>query len=256
MKYKGYWLLIFVFALVISLLLGLAPYALYHLGFINPTDQNIIKVVAPVGGMFGPASAFFSSFALIAVIISIQQQREALRIQAEELELTRKELELTRKEIGESTEAQREMATHQKNAISLEVIMPFMNEISSSEMRNAIITLSKFGKKDNFDEIYFELLQKNKADQLQSGELEEFELIDNSRRKFVGLFHKMQRLSATGVVDNEIVRVVLGPDSCWLLLNIVEPLDAKIRPNYSTTSFDFARDLYIPEIIESAGKHD
>jgi len=249
MKYKGYWILIFVFALLISLLLGLAPYALYHLGFINPVDQNVIKVVAPVGGMFGPASAFFSGFALIAVIISIQQQREALRIQAEELELTRKE-------IGESTEAQQAMATHQKNAISLEVIMPFMNEISSSEMRNAIITLSKFGKKDNFDEIYIELLQKNKADQLQSEELAEFELIDNSRRKFVGLFHKMQRLSATGVVDNEIVRVVLGPDSCWILLNIVEPLDAKIRPNYSTLSFDFARNLYTAEVIESEGKHD
>lgn len=249
MKYKGYWILVFIFALLISLLLGLAPYALYHLGFISPEEQSVIKVVEPVGGMFGPASAFFSGFALIAVIISIQQQREALRIQAEELELTRKE-------IGESTEAQQEMAKHQKNAISLEVIMPFMNEISSSEMRTAIITLSKFGKKENFAEIYFELLQKNKADLLKGPELEEFELIDGSRRKFVGLFHKMQRLSATRVVDHEIIRVVLGPDSCWILLNIVEPLDAKIRPNYSKLSFDLARSLYSKEVIESQGKHD
>ena len=249
MKYKAYWFLIFISALLLSLILGLAPYIIYHLGLITPTEQDVIKVVAPVGGMFGPASAFFSGFALIAVIISIQQQREALRIQAEELELTRKE-------ISASTAAQQEMATHQKNAISLEVIMPFMNEISSSEMRNAIITLSKFGRKENFDKMYFDLVQKNKSDLLQNSELEEFELIDNSRRKFVGLFHKMQRLSATRVVDNEIVRVVLGPDSCWILLNIVEPLDAKIRPNYSTLSFDFARSLYSPEIIESEGKHD
>jgi len=249
MKYKGYWILVSVFALLISLLLGLAPYALYHLGFISPEEQNVIKVVAPVGGMFEPASVFFSGFALIAVIISIQQQREALRIQAEELELTRKE-------IGESTEAQQEMAKHQKNAISLEVIMPFMNEISSSEMRAAIIALSKFGKKANFDEVYFDLLQKNKKDLLKGLELEQFELIDGSRRKFVSLFHKMQRLSATGVVDDEIVKVVLGPDSCWLLLNIVEPLDAKIRPNYSTLSFDLARSLYSEEVIESQGKHD
>jgi len=249
MKYKGYWILIFIFALFISLLLGLAPYALYNFGFIDTVDQKVIDMVAPVGGMFGPASAFFSGFALIAVIISIQQQREALRIQAEELELTRKE-------IGESTDAQRAMATHQKNAISLQVIMPFMNEISSFEMRKSIITLSKFGTRSNFDEVYFELLKKNKLDLLQNHDLEEFELIDNSRRKFVGLFHKMQRLSATGVVDNEIVRVVLGPDSCWILLNIVEPLDAKIRQNYSTLSFDFARSLYPTEIIESEGKHD
>lgn len=249
MKHKGYWVLVFVFALLISLLLGIAPYALYYFGFISPEEQDLIKVVEPVGGMFGPAGAFFSGFALIAVIISIQQQRNALRIQAEELELTRKE-------IGESTEAQLEMAKHQKNAISLEVIMPFMNEISSSEMRAAIIALSKFSKKENFDELYFELLQKNKNDLLKGKELEQFELIDGSRRKFVGLFHKMQRLSATGVVDDEIVKVVLGPDSCWILLNIVEPLDAKIRPNYSTLSFDLARSLYSKEMIESQGKHD
>lgn len=249
MKDVGYWVLVFILALCFSLLLGLTPYAIYHFGFIGLAEQNAIKLVEPVGGMFGPAGAIFSGFALIAVIKSIQQQGKALRIQAEELELTRKE-------IGESTEAQQEMAKHQKNAISLQVIMPFMNEISSTEMRKAIITLSKFGKKDNFDEIYFNLLQKNKEDLLQEGELEVFELLDNSRRKFVGLFHKMQRLSATGVVDNEIVRVVLGPDSCWILLNVVEPLDAKIRKNYSTLTFDFARSLYTADIIESEGKHD
>ena len=249
MSNKGYWVLIFVVALVISLILGLAPYVLYQLGFITSADQSIIKIVEPVGGMFGPASAFFSGFALIAVIISIQQQREALRIQADELELTRKE-------IGESTEAQQEMARHQKNAISLQVIMPFMDEISSSEMRSSIITLSKFGKKDKFDEKYSRLLKKNQNDLLQGSELEEFELIDSARRKFVGLFHKMQRLSETGVVEDKIVKVVLGPDSCWLLLNVVEPLDAKIRLNYSTASFDFARGLYSSEVIESKGRHD
>lgn len=249
MKHKGYWILIFIVSLFLSLLLGLAPYVLYQFGFIDLTEQNIIKIVEPVGGMFGPASAFFSGFALIAVIISIQQQREALRIQAEELELTRNE-------IRDSTEAQQEMARHQKNAISLEIIMPFMDEISSPEMRSAIIALSKFGKKSNFDELYFGLLQKNKSDLLKGSELEEFELIDKSRRKFVGLFHKMQRLSATGIVEDEIVKVVLGPDSCWLLLKIVELLDAKIRPNYSTVSFDFARSLYASEVIDSEGKHD
>lgn len=249
MNRKEYWVLVFIAALLISLLLGLTPYAIYQLGLISSEDQTAIKIVEPVGGMFGPASAFFSGFALIAVIISIQQQREALRIQAEELELTRKE-------IGESTEAQQEMARHQKNAISLEVIMPFMDEISSPEMRRAIITLSKFGKKNNFDGIYSELLQKNKSDSLQGDELEEFELVDGSRRKFVGLFHKMQRLSATGVVEDEIVKVVLGPDSCWILLHIVEPLDSKIRNNYSTASFDFARRLYPSEVIESEGHHD
>ncbi|ABM01326.1 hypothetical protein SHAM105786_11570 [Shewanella amazonensis] len=249
MKYKGYWILVFIIALLISLAFGLAPYILYSLGFINPDHQNVIKIVEPVGGMFGPASAFFSGFALIAVIISIQQQREALKIQAEELELTRKE-------IGESTEAQQEMAKHQKNAISLQVIMPFMNEISSAEMRKAIIELSKFGRMENFDAIYYGLLHRNKSGSLEGADLEFFETVDNARRKFVGLFHKMQRLSATGVVDNEIVRVVLGPDSCWLLLNIVEPLDAKIRPNYSTVTFDFARGLYSAETVDVKGRHD
>nr|WP_206513175.1 hypothetical protein [Vibrio alfacsensis] len=183
------------------------------------------------------------------MIISIQQQRESLELQAEELKLTRNEMRA-------SAEAQRDMAEQQKKAICLEIILPFMNEISSSDMRDSIIALTAFKRKNNkFDDVYGELLSKRESGTLSDTEQSELELLDKSRRKFVGLFHKMHRLYKTGVVDNEMVKVVLGPDHCLMLLSIIEPLEAQIRSNYSRDIFEFCSDLYTEDELNLFGTH-
>lgn len=243
------WVVLTALAFLISILFGVTPYILYTLEAFSTDAQSRIEAVSYVGGMFGPASTIFSGLALIAIIISIQQQRDALSLQHEELELNRKELR-------SSAEAQQEIAEQQKKAISLEIIMPFMNEITSMDMRDAILKLIKFYRGyDNFDEHYDLLLKSYNSDSLDEQSLQEFSSIDDARRRFVGLFHKMQRLAATKVVEEEVIKVVLGPDHCWVLLTIVEPLDAKIRKNYSRNSFNFARSLYSESIIEEHGAY-
>ena len=244
MKNKISWVGVFILALVLWAAFGTIPYLIHLFGLIS--GEEIIRV-APYSGMFGAADDYVSGFALIAVIISIQQQKESLELQAEELKLTRNEMR-------ESSEAQKVMAEQQKKTVSLEVVMPFMHEIMSAEMREAIINLAMLKREhgeEGFAPYYGTLLEKRNSKSLSESEKLEFELIDTSRRKFVGVFHKMQRLHQTGVVDLDIVKAVLGPDHCLMMLDISEPLEAQIRSNYSRDSFNFCRSLYPEaELIE------
>ena len=245
MKSKIAWVWVCFLALLLWASFGSVPYILDAYGII---DSDQIKRISPFGGVFGAAEAFFSGFALIAVIISIQQQREALALQANELKLATREMKA-------SADAQVEMAIHQKNAISLEVIMPCMTELGSEEMRQAIITLSALKREPDFALIYKTLIEKRKNETLDEKEKNKLETVDRSRRKFSAFFHKIQRLAKTGVIDESIVKVVIGPDHCWLLLHVVEPLEQQIRANYSTTTFDYARTLYPTEVLEKDGKY-
>ncbi|MEZ9209417.1 hypothetical protein AB6E95_18195 [Vibrio splendidus] len=245
MKNRFSWFGVFIGAMILWASFGSVPYLLDLLGFISIEN---VKRVAPFGGMFGAADAFFSGFALVAVIISIQQQRESLELQAEELKLARNEMKV-------SAEAQRDMAEQQKKAICLEIILPFMDEISSSDMRDSIIVLTTFNRKNRFDDVYGELLRQRESGTLSDAEQSELEIIDKSRRKFVGLFHKMHRLHKTGVVDNEMVKVVLGADHCLILLSIIEPLEAQIRSNYSRDVFEFYCGLYTEDELNLFGAH-
>ena len=69
------------------------------------------------------------------------------------------------------------------------------------------------------------------------------------------IFHRMYKLHCTKVVDEEIVKVVIGPDHVYLLLTIIEPLESVIRENYSKSIFDFARLLYAEDELQTLGKH-
>ena len=63
-----------------------------------------------LGDTYGPVTALFTGFALIALIVTISLQTKELRLQKDELKQGREELELTRKEIkkqGETFELQR-----------------------------------------------------------------------------------------------------------------------------------------------------
>lgn len=247
MRRKIDWLWAFTGALALWLMFGSIPYLLYLSGVIEISE---IEKISPFGGMFGPAEAFFSGFALIAVIVSIHQQKQALDMQ-------KKELEESRVEMKKSAEAQANIAAHQKNAISLQVIIPFMTEISSEEMRQSIITLSSFARKhgSKLANEYKKMRDKYHTNQISKDELESFEKVDSARRKFIGIFHKMQRLKQTDVVDDKIVKAVIGPDHALLLISVIEPMEAEIRKNYSTAVFNFIRELYSQEELQEQGAH-
>lgn len=255
MKSKISWVGVFIAAMILWAVFGSIPYFLHLFGVIS--GDEIVRV-APYGGMFGAADAFFSGFALIAVIISIQLQNQALRMQEKALNLQNEELIESRMEMARATKAHTEMAEQQRKAVCLEIILPFMNEIMSPTMRETIISLTMFRRtegEENFAKVYGDLLKKRNDSSLTSEESLKFEMIDTARRAFIGVFAKLQRLHQTGVVDNEMVKVVLSPDHCNLLLSLSEPLEAQIRSNYSRAVFDLCRELYPQEVLDDIGTY-
>jgi hypothetical protein len=206
-----------------------------------PNSEKLSNFSA-MGDAFGGANALFSSLALFMLMFSVYLQKT--------------ELEETRKEIRASAQAQAEMADQQKKAISLQVIMPFMDEISSEDMRQAIIYLSDMQRKDEeFKSTYANLLFKRKSNTLSQADEAFLNDIDRARRKFVMIFHRMYKLHCTKVVDKEIVKVVIGADHVYLLLTIIEPLESVIRENYAKAIFDFARSLYSDAELTELGRH-
>jgi len=230
------WFRISLVALVLWVAFGLVPVGLALVEWIS---HEQLRYFSPFGEMFGAANAFFSGFALIAVLVSIQMQTESLATQREELELTREEMK-------ESTQAQLDMVRNQRQAIALQVVMPIMDEIGSERFRKASIRLGELERAGQIDR-YRRL---RNAESLTPDEQEEFDEIDSARRCFVHLFHKLNRLSRTGVVDDDIARTVIGPDLVWTLLHISEPLEEAIRSNYSRSTFDYFQSLYSWDQIE------
>lgn len=237
------------FFLIVSILLG-SLVLWYFFGIVVPIsllDFDIpgaerLTLLSSLGSMFGGANALFSSIALFMIMVSVWLQKE--------------ELEATRTEIKAATDAQREIAEIQKKAIALQVIMPFMDQISSEKMRNSIVFLADFQRaRDDFEQFYKELLSKRKNAQLTTDDKQQLDEIDSARRHFVMIFHRMIKLHKTKVVDDEIVKVVIGPDHVWLLKHVIEPLERSIRDNYSRAIFNFAFGLYSEEEIEVLGKH-
>ncbi len=224
------WFRISLIALILWGVFGLVPVAVALLDLLS--DEQV-RLFAPFGDMFGAANAFFTGFALVAVLISIEMQTESLAAQREELELTRTELH-------RATAAQRTMAEQQQKALALQVVLPFMNEIASEEFRKASLLLAELERKGRVAH-YGEL--RDRRDRSPE-EVAEFDRLDAARRRFVHLFHKMHRLHESGVVDDETVRVVIGPDLVWFLLHVDEPMEEAIRANYSRAIFDYFQSLY------------
>lgn len=214
------WLALVLVGPLLWLTFGSVPVLIHWLGVL---DEEKLQYLGAIGDTFGAANALFSGLAFIAVAITLRQQQHALFLQ-------HRELELTRQELRDSADAQKEIARHQNNAISLQVILPLMNEVGTEEMRIARIRISDFkrryGEDGGFVGHYSALLEKRRSQVITYHEAEELELIDGVRRRFVFTFHKMHRLWQTGVIDNDIVRVVIGPDSADLLLETVEKLAA------------------------------
>lgn len=205
-------------------------------------DNDTLVRLSQLGDAFGGANALFSSLALFLLMLSVWFQQ--------------KELEATRKELKVSADAQKEMAVMERKALALQVIMPFMDEISSQEMRNSIIFLSDLERQQpDFANVYSDLLAKRKSNSLSIEETEQLEKIDSARRRFVMVFHRMYKLKQTEVVTEDIIKVVIGADHVNLLLKVVEPLEAAIRSNYARDIFELAEGLYDSQTIAVKGTH-
>ena len=137
------------------------------------------------------------------------------------------------------------MAENQRQALTLQIVMPFMDDIASEEFRQASNVLREYELKGTLGKYG---LLREKADRTPE-EQDEFELLDSSRRRFVHVFHKMARLAGNGAVADDMVRTVFSPDLVWTLLYIDEPMEEAIRANYSHRTFEYFQSLYEPSEI-------
>jgi len=239
---KFNWILFIVFMAITVITIQILYY-IFLQNYVSGLDRQ-----GQFGDMFGALTALFSGLAFVGMITAVVLQTKELGFQREELALTRQEL------VG-SRNAQEDIAKHQRNAISLQVILPLMDEVGGDQMRKAIIKISDFkrlnGGENKFDKIYKELLGKRRTGKLTENERVELEEVDSARRRFSMIFHKMYRLRKSKVVNDEIVKLVIGPDSAHLFLNVVKRLEVAISDNYNRDLFDFSRQLYTEkELIE------
>ncbi|WP_300395953.1 hypothetical protein [Henriciella sp.] len=215
------WFRLTLGALVIWILFGLVPIAL---GIFGVFSDEATTRFSHFGGMFGAASAFFSGFALIGILLSTRAQMEALRLQKHELS---------------------RMQENQRQALTLQIVMPFMDDIASEEFRQASNILAEYERAGTLGR-YRDL--RHNPDRTHE-EQEEFERLDSARRRFVHVFHKMARLARNDAVDSETVKTVFSPDLVWTLLYVDEPMEEAIRANYSHRTFEYFQSLYDPEEI-------
>lgn len=229
---KMRWLLIGVFAFFLWGAFGTVPYIMHLFNVIDFPEREKVVVL---GGIFSAGESFFSAFALIAVILSLQQQKVGLKMQKDEFDKT---FEM------------------QRNTMVLQIVMPFMDLMSSNLIRESILKLVKFTKEVDFEARFASFIRCRDQADFPEEEKEKLEEIDRARRHVVGIFHKMYRLAKTDVVEKELARVVIGPDSVYLLKHAIEPLERAIRDNYDKSIFSYFYGLYSEEEVEKQGKHD
>lgn len=215
---------IFVVALIFWILCGIViPVALLKYGYLN---KESMEALSPFGDMFGGANSLFASFALVMLVFSIIIQYQSFVSQREQSALQ-----------GEIL----------KKTLTMQIIMPLMDEIGGEEMRDAIIILTKF-RNENSD-------FKNKFKDYKRFGIGEFDDIDKARRKFVKVFHTVSSLYAAKIIDEEAIKTFIRADHVWILKNISEPLEQAIRDNYSKDMFNLADKLYPISEIDELGVH-
>lgn len=204
------------------LLLGLAPFAIWKTELFNGWETSHLS---NLGGMFGAASAFFSGFALVGILIGSWAQRSALQQQEEATE---------------------ETLLLQRQALNLQSALAMMERTSSDEFRKAQQLLAEYehqGKISRFGEL------RSKGRARTPDEDQEYQTLDAARRKFVHVFHNLANLAAQDLVDDRTVRAVVAPSMVFTLLFIDEPMEEAIRSNYDHTTFNYFQGLYPPALV-------
>lgn len=185
----------------------------------NTLPPPVHEVRGTLGDQFGAVNALFSGLALVGVVIALWLQQHELR---------------------QAIREHREASEQHTKMIKTQVLISLMEEIRSSEWGAAHQELADWQRRhaDYFEE-QFRIHRTNKGSEAHA--------IDPHRRVFIGPLHRLHRLWSAGIIDDDLVRVILTPDIALTLLNIVEPLERAIRPNYMRGVFDMVRALFPDE---------
>ena len=120
---------------------------------------------------------------------------------------------------------------------SAQVIIQLTDSYASEEMLSGMMTLQTFKNRHKTD---FARAFDDKRRTSYPDVKEE----DEARRRYSHHFHKIYLLYATGLVDKTFVSRIVPKNQVEFLLEVIEPLEDAIGPDYDRTSFDFFHGLY------------
>jgi len=123
-----------------------------------------------------------------------------------------------------------------------QILMQITDAYSSPEMLSGMLNLRSWQKKHQtgFAKIFAEM--RNDRD-----EYAKIEQIEKDRRRYSHHFYKIWLLSDRGLVNKNFVKKVAPRGQVDFLLEIIEPLEEAINPNYDHSTFDYFRGIYHKE---------
>ena len=124
-----------------------------------------------------------------------------------------------------------------KKGVWAQIVMQLKGEYSSSEMGDGIKRLRDFKDKwgTDFNKAFTRMKKEKK---------EQYDELNEDRRRYSHYFHKIRSLLETDVVDKKFVKKVIHDDQVERLLDIVEPLEKEINSDYDPSTFQKFSELY------------
>jgi hypothetical protein len=121
-----------------------------------------------------------------------------------------------------------------------QILMEIADAYASPEMLEGMLTLRQF--KDISDRSGDDFAQEFVS--LRTINYQLIEEVDQGRRRYSHHFHKIRQLLDSKLVKKNFVRKVVTQEQVNFLVEVIEPLERAINPQYDHRTFDIFRNLY------------
>jgi len=138
--------------------------------------------------------------------------------------------------VGAALAAWRSAKETQKTVLA-QILMQITDAYSSPEMLPGMLRLRNWQQQHGSD-------FAKKFGEMRRSDYSEIEQIDKDRRRYSHHFHKIRLLLDAGVVNESFVKKVVSHDQVDFLLEVIEPLEEALNPNYNHSTFDAFRRMY------------
>lgn len=138
--------------------------------------------------------------------------------------------------VGAALAAWRSAKETQKTALA-QIIMQITDAYSSPEMLSGMLNLRSWQQQHGLE-------FAKKFGETRHTDYSKIEQIDKDRRRYSHHFHKIWLLLDSGVVSESFVKKVVSAEQVDFLLEVIEPLEEALNPNYNHSTFDTFRRIY------------
>lgn len=138
--------------------------------------------------------------------------------------------------VGAALAAWRSAKETQKTVLA-QILMQITDAYSSPEMLSGMLNLRNWQQQHGPD-------FAKKFGEMRRNDYSKVEQVDKDKRRYSHHFHKIRLLLDSGVVSESFVKKVVSPGQVDFLLEVIEPLEEAINPNYDHSTFDTFRRIY------------